>query len=198
MFCPNCGKETKENDNFCRYCGCDLRSDNVQTEEILPHNEPQKTLINNDDEEFVLYDVQKHLMALVLPMFLIPLFAFYFWNIFLNTHSLLSWFIVIAILGLIIYPIARYKSDRLIVTTKFAHIKVGIINPVEIDIPIDKIDMLEISQTSMGRMLGYGMAAFSSNSERYDYGYIKFPEELQYLIDDPERFAHEVLDEAVV
>ena len=24
MFCPNCGKQVKENDKFCRYCGYKL------------------------------------------------------------------------------------------------------------------------------------------------------------------------------
>ena len=47
----------------------------------------------------------------------------------------------------------------------------------------------------MGRMLDYGMVSFSHKSERFDYGYIKAPEELQYIIDNPARFVHEAMEE---
>lgn len=201
MFCPNCGKEIKENDNFCRYCGTDLRCEIVETvhyQEPVQQQEPvivkEKPKTLNYEEELVLYDVPKHWMSLAVPVFLTPLFFFYFWNIFLNTHSFFSWIVVIAILALIIYPIARYKSDRFIITTKFAHIKIGVLNPIEIDIPIEQLDVIEVSQTSLGRMFGYGMTVFNFNSERYDYGYIQAPEDLQYIIDDPARFAEEILE----
>ena len=47
----------------------------------------------------------------------------------------------------------------------------------------------------MGRLLNYGSVSFSSNSERFDYGYIQAPEELQYIIDDPARFVKEALED---
>lgn len=192
MFCPNCGKEIKETDNFCRYCGSDLRKELQQpvTEKTVVTEEiPVKT----EEEEYVLYDVKKHCMALVLPIFLIPLFFIYFWNIFLNTHSFFSWIVVFAIVGMIIYPIARYKSDSIVITNKFAHIKIGVLNPEEIDIPLEKLDVIEVSQTSLGRIFDYGQAAFNSNSERFDFGYIKNPEDLQYIIDNPQKFVDENL-----
>ena len=192
MFCPNCGKPILENDNFCRYCGNDLRNQNIVQECIVEEKKEFSSII---DEEVVLYDVKKHMMTLVLPIFLVPLFFFYFWNIFLNTHSFLSWVIVIAILILIFYPIARYKSDRVIITNKFVHIKAGIINPLEIDIPLEKISELEISQTSMGRFLDYGILNINYDNERIDYGYICSPEDLQCIIDDPQEFVNESLAE---
>lgn len=195
MYCPNCGKEIKDNDNFCRFCGADLRLDETQIqEEVRHHNEEveqHEIIENSDDEEYVLYDVRKHWMSLAVPIFLVPLFLFYFWSIFLNSHSFLSWVIVIAILALIIYPIARYKSDKIIITNKFAHIKVGVLNTEEVDIPLEKLDVLEVTQTSMGRMFGYGIISFAVNSEKFDYGYIEAPEDLQYIIDDPARFIAE-------
>ena len=33
MFCPNCGKQIKDYDNFCRYCGIDLKDDNFNQEQ---------------------------------------------------------------------------------------------------------------------------------------------------------------------
>ena len=195
MYCPNCGKEIKDNDNFCRFCGADLRLDETQIqEEVRHHNEEveqHEIIENSDDEEYVLYDVRKHWMSLAVPIFLVPLFLFYFWSIFLNSHSFLSWVIVIAILALIIYPIARYKSDKIIITNKFAHIKVGVLNTEEVDIPLEKLDVLEVTQTSMGRMFGYGIISFAVNSEKFDYGYIEAPEDLQYIFGDPARFIAE-------
>lgn len=187
MYCPNCGKEVKENDNFCRFCGIKL---NTQQEEcfVQKTKEIEKEA---EDEEIVLYEVKKHWIDLVVPIFLIPLFFLYFWNIFLNSHSFFSWIIMFSILGLIVYPIARFKSDRIVVTNKFVHIKSGVLNPIETDIPINELESLELSQTTMGRMFDYGFLAYITDGERKDYGNIKTPEELEYIIENPESFIEE-------
>ena len=216
MFCPNCGKPVKENDNFCRYCGYSLTAEqefsqpnepvveqaNIENEYVVHHYnqhpepiEPEYELPNEDSEELVIYDVKKHWMALFWPIFLTPVFFLYFWFIFLNTHSFFSWIIVFLILIPIVYPILRFNSDKIVVTTKFAHIKIGVLNPEEIDIPLSKLDMLDISQTTMGRIMDYGMVSFASNGEQFDFGYIKEPGELQYLIDNPARYIKESLEE---
>ncbi len=195
MFCPNCGKQIKDSDNFCRYCGNDLRNE-VSTCETAGESDIEEYKLPEDDgEELVLYDIKKHWMALFWPVVLTPVFFIYFWTVFLNTHSFFSWVIVLLLLLPIIYPVLRYNSDKIIITTKYAHIKLGVLNPEEIDIPLKKLDMLEVSQSAMGRMLDYGMVSFSHKSERFDYGYIKAPEELQYIIDNPARFVHEALEE---
>ncbi len=202
MFCPNCGKPVKDFDNFCRYCGADLKNDAVN-----PKNETIKTEIQQqeisqeyklppeDSEELVLYDVKKHWMALFWPIFLTPIFFIYFWVIFLNTHSILSWVIVLLIISFIIYPILRYHSDKIIITTKFAHIKIGVLNPIEIDIPIKKLDMCDFSQSAMGRILDYGTISFNHNAERYDYNYIKNTADIEYILENPARFVSESLEE---
>lgn len=210
MFCPKCGKPVHEEDNFCRFCGNRLVSKLEEPEEIvLPKTAPEKIkpakIIEpshaeqvetvSDDEELVLYIAKKHFMAMFWPIFLTPFFLIYFWNIFLNTHSFLSWLVTIGLLVVIIYPVARYNSDKIIVTNKCAHIKIGVLNPEEIEIPINKLDMIDITQSSTGRMLDYGNVSFCANGEKYDYTYIQSPEELQYIIDDPERFVKEALEE---
>lgn len=231
MFCSNCGKPVKENDNFCRYCGSSLNSESKQEnnvthihdnaasyiedyrqpqqgnqEEFVVHHyeQPQGNLAEKkeeeklpyaDGEELVLYDIKKHVMALFWPICLTPVFFVYFWCFFLNTHSPLSWVIVFILLAPIIYPILRFNSDKIVVTTKFAHIKMGVLNPVEIDIPLKKINMLELSQTTMGRIMDYGTVSFVYEGESYEYGYIKDPGEFQYLIDDPARYIKEVLED---
>ena len=207
MYCPNCGKTIKEYDNFCRYCGADLRENSDKQEVII--NSYNENEIKNDEkadiqivdlasdngEELVLFDVKKHWMSLFWSVFFTPIFFSYFWNIFLNTHSILSWIVVLGLLAPIIYPILRYSSDKIIITNKYVHIKLGVLNPEEIDIPLSKLNILEVSQSTLGRLLNYGSVSFNSNSERFDYGYIQAPEELQYIIDDPARFIKEALEE---
>lgn len=186
MYCSNCGKEVNENDNFCRYCGISL----TYPTEIIE----QKNIEKDNTEELVLYIVKKHWIDLVVPVFLTPLFLFYFWNIFLNSHSLFSWIIMTALLGFIFYPIARYKLDRMVITNKFVHIKAGVLNPNEIDIPLKNINSIELSQTSMGRMLDYGLLTYTNRDEKRDYGNIKAPEELEYIIENPIKFIEENID----
>lgn len=210
MFCPNCGKQIKDYDNFCRYCGIDLKNDNFPQEQVKEefvektvHPELEKsdeakkeyTLPDDNAEELVLYDIKKHWMAFFWPIVMTPVFFIYFWTIFLNTHSFLSWVIVFLLLLPIVYPILRFNSDKIIITTKYAHIKIGVLNPEEIDIPLNKLNMIDIYQTTMGRILDYGMLSLTYKSERFDYSYIKSPENLQYIIDDPARFVQEALEE---
>lgn len=47
MFCPNCGKEYFENQNFCRYCGAKLNENNVNVE----NNEINENNVNNENNE---------------------------------------------------------------------------------------------------------------------------------------------------
>lgn len=207
MYCPNCGKTIKEYDNFCRYCGADLR-ENADKQEVIINSYNENEIKNDEKadiqivdlasdngEELVLFDVKKHWMSLFWSVFFTPIFFSYFWNIFLNTHSILSWIVVLGLLAPIIYPILRYSSDKIIITNKYVHIKLGVLNPEEIDIPLSKLNILEVSQSTLGRLLNYGSVSFNSNSERFDYGYIQAPEELQYIIDDPARFVNEALEE---
>ena len=87
MFCPNCGKQIKDYDNFCRYCGTDLRNEvqmpePVRHAEIQEHTDKEEYKLPADDaEEFVLYDVKKHWMALFWPVILTPVFFIYFWTV---------------------------------------------------------------------------------------------------------------------
>ena len=57
MFCPNCGKEYFENQNFCRYCGTKLNNcdeNSAQTEEqIIAENQPIQETVENNTEKTV-------------------------------------------------------------------------------------------------------------------------------------------------
>lgn len=197
MFCPNCGKQIKDTDNFCRYCGADVRNEGFEESEKIKYTVSEKIykMPAQSDEELVLYDVKKHWMSLFWPVFLTPVFLIYFWVIFLNTHSFFSWVVVFGILAGIIYPILRYNSDKIIITNKFVHIKLGVLNPESIDIPLDEANMLDVTRTALGKLLGYGTLTFTSNSERYDYNYIVSPEDMLYLIEDTTEFVKDMLQE---
>ncbi len=99
-----------------------------------------------------------------------------------------------ALLGGIFYPIARCKSDRMVITNKFIHIKAGILNPEETDIPLENTNSLELTQSSMGRIFDYGFVSYISSGEKRDYGSIKAPEELEYIIENPKKFIEENMD----
>lgn len=246
MFCPNCGKQVKDNDNFCRYCGANLKeedsmvhsyvestpkiesvndyqhdkqtnSDSYENYENIYHNEENNSNFDNqedvqkedieipeydfpkeDSEELVLYDVQKHFMALFWPIVLTPVFFVYFWQIFLNTHSFFSWVVAFAILTPIVYPILRYSSDKIIITTKYMRIQTGIIKKQEINIPLRRVSQLVLEQTTVGRILNYGTLVFKSSLPDRDtevYGYIKDFDEFAGIIDNPVEFVRESLND---
>lgn len=196
MFCPNCGKKVYSNDNFCRYCGTCLSNQEQETEVFEDKN--YQTLIHDNEDELVLYEVKKHSASLFWAIILIPFFVFYFWTIFLNTYSFFSWVVVFVVLGFIIYPAMRYKSDKIVITNKFVHIKSGVLNPIETDIPLNSLDCFEISQGAFGKMFGFGLLTVLSDSGRIEYGYIEAPEDFQYIIDNPERFIKEAMSDELV
>ena len=195
MYCPNCGKEIKEQDNFCRFCGYDLRNDDFIEEqpETVENKTPQKEEFVYEGEELVLCEVERHPMILFWTIFLTPLFIIYFWTMFLNTHSIFSWFIMVGMLVLIVYPIICYRSEKFVITTKSAHIKMGILKITEIEIPLKDFDIFDVTQSSFGRNFDYGTISFNYNSEKYDYPYVKSPEELMYIFQNPKEYVEEEL-----
>ena len=128
-------------------------------------------------------------------IFLTPLFLIYFWTIFLSSQSIFSWFVVAGIIVLIVYPAICYKSESFVITTKSAHIKIGFIKKEEIEIPLKDFDKLDVTQSSMGRMFDYGTVTFNYKSEKYDYPYVKSPEELLYIFQNPGEFIQEQISD---
>lgn len=69
MYCPNCGKSIKEYDNFCRYCGVNLREEEKEEIQIKSYSDNEiikdevcqvkKVDIPQDNgDELVLFDVK--------------------------------------------------------------------------------------------------------------------------------------------
>ena len=44
MFCPNCGKQVNDSDNFCKYCGKDLRDEFTEKKNTLPSNQTEEVI----------------------------------------------------------------------------------------------------------------------------------------------------------
>ncbi len=57
MFCPHCGKKINDEDNFCKYCGFDLRDDEgdvsitYETQICEPQKQNLREMFDDDEED---------------------------------------------------------------------------------------------------------------------------------------------------
>jgi len=205
MFCPNCGQKVKNSDNFCRYCGKILAEEN-EAEKILKTGEINSTKkekhevkpkINDNEEEIVLYVIEKHWMGLFLPIILSPLFLMTFWKLYVGSNNMFTALLSLSILAPLIYPVLKQFSEKIIITNKYMHIKHGIFDIEEIDIPIENLNEIYIKQSAIGEFLNYGYMGFispSTESECY-IRFIKNPEELKYFINNPYEYIKDAIEE---
>lgn len=71
----------------------------------------------------------------------------YHWKIFFTLKALFTLFI---------YPILARWSDEFVVTNKRIIIKTGIISRKTFEMNLNKIETVNVDQSIMGRMFGYG------------------------------------------
>ncbi len=223
MFCPNCGKRINDDDNFCKYCGHDLRDDRIEsyTENSFYTNidvpfqksdyadystvtpapvveekqEEIQTQTVNEDEEIVVYEIKKHYMALFWPCVFSPVFIAYFWIFYVNIPSILGFLIALVVLMPIVYPILRYYSDRSVVTTQNLHIRQGVFSVEDICVPLNKIHLVRIRRSFLGRMADYGhLIIEKENSDKeIVYRYIQDPEDVEFILRNPKSYIEEYL-----
>ncbi len=185
MFCPNCGKKVNEIDNFCKFCGHDLReTEDLQNSDTDNHkseyNKPETSLYeecqtsevltaaedtiqteqtdeaDSDEEEIVVYEIKKHYMSLFWPVVFSPVFVAYFWIFYVEIPTFWGFLIALLVLAPIIYPILRYLSDRAVITTSNLHIRQGVLNIEEITVPLKKIHLVRLRRSYLGRLADYG------------------------------------------
>lgn len=223
MFCPNCGKRINDYDNFCKYCGHDLRNDRIESytennifsspdvpfqktdyadyspiipapvvEEKQEEIQPQTV---DEDEEIVVYEIKKHYMALFWPCVFSPVFIAYFWIFYVNIPSILGFLIALVVLMPIVYPILRYYSDRSVVTTQNLHIRQGVFSVEDICVPLNKIHLVRIRRSFLGRMADYGhLIIEKENSDKeIVYRYIQDPEDVEFILRNPKSYIEEYL-----
>jgi len=185
MYCQNCGKLMSDNFHFCTYCGAKLE---IEPEIVETEDEIYDSELFESQEELVLLDVKRHWMSLFVPAFMTPIFLAYFWYIFLGTEGMKSYFVALIMLAFIVYPIMRFKNDRMVITNKFAHIKIGTINKKEFNIAINKFDTFSVNQSLLGKMLDYGTIVFYMENEKYEFPYIEAPECMQKIFSNPKKY----------
>ena len=219
MFCPHCGKKVNDGDNFCKFCGYDLRDDRVENyaeqsviynentpverqifgdyREVKTQAEPeavrQDVIQVNEDEEIVVYEIKKHYMALFWPCVFSPIFIAYFWIFYVNIPSLLGCIIALIVLLPIVYPVLRYFSDRSVITTQSLHIRQGVFNIEDICVPLNKIHLVRIRRSFVGRFANYGhLIIEKENSDKeIVYRYIQDPEDVEFILRNPKAYIEE-------
>ncbi len=219
MFCPHCGKKVNDIDNFCKFCGYDLRDGRVENyaeqsaiynentpverqifgdyREVKTQAEPeavrQDVIQVNEDEEIVVYEIKKHYMALFWPCVFSPIFIAYFWIFYVNIPSLLGFIIALIVLMPIVYPVLRYFSDRSVITTQSLHIRQGVFNIEDICVPLNKIHLVRIRRSFVGRFANYGhLIIEKENSDKeIVYRYIQDPEDVEFILRNPKAYIEE-------
>ncbi len=219
MFCPNCGKKINDTDNFCKFCGKDLRDENsqnfnVRTEETGDFakvlESENETLLktaecfeetaenedeNNDDEEIVVYEIKKHFMSMFWPCVFSPIFIAYFWKFYVIIPTFWGFIIALLFLAPIIHPILRYFSDRIVITTSNMYITRGVFIAEEIRIPLKKIHLVRVRRSYLGKLAGYGhLIVERENSDKeITYRYIQEPDDVQFILTNPAAYIKEYL-----
>ena len=212
-------KKVNDVDNFCKFCGYDLRDDRVENyaeqsviynentpverqifgdyREVKTQAEPeavrQDVIQVNEDEEIVVYEIKKHYMALFWPCVFSPIFIAYFWIFYVNIPSLLGFIIALIVLLPIVYPVLRYFSDRSVITTQSLHIRQGVFNIEDICVPLNKIHLVRIRRSFVGRFANYGhLIIEKENSDKeIVYRYIQDPEDVEFILRNPKAYIEE-------
>ena len=217
MFCPNCGKKVNDFDNFCKFCGHDLRDDTeisdeqnyednyksskisvYQDTDVITNVENTKDTeesVQDDENEIVVYEIKKHCMALFWPIVFSPVFVAYFWIFYVNIPTFWGFIIALLVLMPIIYPILRYYSDRAVITTSSLHIRQGAFDVEEITVPLNKIHLVRLRRSYLGRLADYGhLIIEKENSDKeISYRYIQNPDDVQFILANSKAYITEYL-----
>lgn len=117
----------------------------------------EKNLLN---DEVLAFTTRKHWVIFILPL-LFTLFGFVFWaqNDVLVLLGYLAWFMA---LYYWLTAITTYITSEYAVTNKRVLIKIGFIQRQTWETLLPKVASLEVNQSIIGRMLGYGTLIIQS------------------------------------
>ena len=76
----------------------------------------------------------------------------------------------------LLYRLARYKFDEIVVTNQKFHIRIGLINKEVASTPLKNINNVTFQQGLFGRIFGYGTVNIHSAAGVSSYSYIINPE----------------------
>ncbi len=180
MFCSNCGKEIDVESKFCHYCGTAIINSNISS------NLNSAT----SNTEFVVYRAKKHWMALLpvyltLAIFVLGFFVSYDVQLLVNSIYYIL-FTVLIWAGTIL----RFLLDKIEVTNKTFYMRQGIFNIDKLVLPVNKIQMVYVKQSLLGRLLNYGDMVFESGAKNGQscYRYIKNPDKLNYVLNNLDEY----------
>lgn len=180
MFCSNCGKEIDVENKFCPYCGTAIINSNISS------NLNSAT----SNTEFVVYRAKKHWMALLpvyltLAIFVLGFFVSYDVQLLVNSIYYIL-FTVLIWAGTIL----RFLLDKIEVTNKTFYMRQGIFNIDKLVLPVNKIQMVYVKQSLLGRLLNYGDMVFESGAKHGQscYRYIKNPDKLNYVLNNLDEY----------
>ena len=156
-------------------------------------NEEEET-DHDDSEEIVLYVSRRHWAGLLIPLIPAPFLVVMFWKVYINFHSVIGLIAGMFILMPVVYLILRHYMDKLIITNKFVHIRHGVFDIAEINIPIEKIKKIRPQQVSLGKLLGYGQIVFKTPAGKFYIRNIENYEELKYIISNTKDYIKELLE----
>ena len=151
--------------------------------------------VDDDSEEIVLYVARRHWAGLLLPLIPAPFLTVLFWKVFMNVHAVIGLIAGVFILMPVVYPILRHYTDKLIITNKFVHIRHGVFDVTEINLPVEKINKLHAQQTLLNKLLGYGQIAFETETGTFYIRNIENYDELTYIISNTEEYIKEALED---
>ena len=123
-----------------------------------------------EEGEFLVARVKKHWMALVFTLIV----------------GILGSALFLPMIFWMIYKVARYFRDEIVLTNKNFYVKVGLLEKESQGVSLDKISKVDYTQNFFGRKLDYG-TLYVHTAATYggiDYSYIANPENVKKSIEE--------------
>lgn len=168
--------------------------------ERTPPSEVQQSIdlnikVESEDEEIVVYEIKKHSMSLFWPAILSPLCIAYFWKVYVIIQSFAGFLVGLLFLLPIVYPILRYYVDKAVITTSNLHIQQGVYDYAETSVPLNKINLINMRRSFLGKLANYGHLIIESETSdtRTVYKYIENPDDVLFILRNPSSYIQEYL-----
>lgn len=129
-----------------------------------------------DPNETIIYECKPHWIVFVRPVILAI-----FWLLFFLVTKDAAYFLVLFALS-VAWPIAKIKTNILVLTDKRVYGKSGIFGTSSLTAPFSQINTVNLTRSLIGRVLGYGTLQIHCITGVYKYKTLCNPEEMQNAI----------------
>lgn len=133
--------------------------------------------------EKIIYEAKAHWINFLFPALLGVFFFLLFLTGLSDKEDFMYSFLLLlfAVLSFGI-PFLNIKTTHLILTDKRLYGKTGILKIKRLDIPISKVQYVNVDRSILGRILGYGDIKINALTGLYDFKKQRNPEEMQNAI----------------